>query len=131
MNKKTISIILLVLIILSIVVFFWFKNKDKEYFDRTYYITVNPDKFLSYGIKFNKNKKFTYYSEQEGKKEIIYSGNYYYDKKEKVIHIEYIKDNEKWTRTLNWYEADSNKSLLFPFKLNGQESLVVFYLREK
>jgi len=128
MSKKILISIILICISVAVV---FSMNKNKEYFNRIYSFTVSPDRRISHVVEFSKNKKFAYYIEQEGKNTIIYSGNYYYDKKEKKIHIEYLKDNEKWNRTLSWNKIDSNKELLFPIKTDDSEYTIVLYMMEE
>lgn len=128
MSKKILISIILICISVAVV---FSMNKNKEYFNRIYSFTVSPDRRISHVVEFSKNKKFAYYIEQEGKNTIIYSGNYYYDKKEKKIHIEYLKDNEKWNRTLSWNKIDSNKELLFPIKTDDSEYTIVLYMIEE
>ena len=113
-------------------------NKEKyyEYFDRTYSYEYNyqiaKDASIKYILTFYSDKSFIYYTINNGEKEVLFQGTYYYDTQTKMISLKYEKDGETWNKQATWAKSDSNKIIRWRYadNLNEETNYISLTLEE-
>jgi len=139
MKKITIILSILSILVSFVIGYFSYQpiqklNKEKyyEYFDRTYSYEYNykkndltthiaKDSLIKYILTFNSDKSFIYYTINDGEKEILFQGTYYYDTQTKMISLKYEKDGETWNKQATWAKSDSNKIIRWRYADNRNE----------